>query len=260
MVREGGERLRLFPGQHAAQLAFTGAQRDGQQRILLRRQARPGEADQRAAGAHPGFQRLTLLRIGQFTIRQDQHGKPPCQQRFRRAAAKFGEGVERAQQIKKRADQRRIGAGILSRSKPHRAAAEAFIQQEHPSRTGFRFQFQPHHLVANFAWELEHRLGHGGTRGQGQLHPREAGAIPAAREDRGLAGQSHRSLDQLEPQPIPFQNGRRQQPARFGRGMDQRERPGLGQGGKEGRRILARAMFQTIGQEQAFKAARVRGA
>ena len=30
MIRKGGQRLRLFPGQHAAQLAFTRAQRHGQ--------------------------------------------------------------------------------------------------------------------------------------------------------------------------------------------------------------------------------------
>ena len=99
-----------------------------------------------------------------------------------------------------------------------------------------------------------------GTRRQGQFQPRKACAIPTARQNRGLARQRHRGLGQLEPQPIPFKHGRRQQAARFGGGMDQRERPGFGQRCEEGRGIIACAMFQPIGQEQAFKSTRVRGA
>ena len=95
---------------------------------------------------------------------------------------------------------------------------------------------------------------------EGQFHPREAGAIAAAREDCRLSGQSHRGLGQLQAQAIPFKHGRRQQAARFGGGMDQRERPGFRQRSKERRGIIARAMFQPISQEKTFKAARIRGA
>ena len=42
--------------------------------------------------------------------------------------------------------------------------------------------------------------------------------------------------------------------------MQQGKWPGGGKRGKEGRRILAGAMFQPIGQEQAFKPARIAGA
>ena len=194
MIREGRQRLRLLPGQHAAQLALPSAQRHRQKRILLGCQPRPGKADQRATLPHPGFKRFAFLRVRQFAIGQDQHGKTPRQQRFRRAATQLSKGIKCAQQVEKRADQGRIRPGILGCAETHRAAAEAFIQQENARRAGFRFQFQPHHLVADFAWQLQRCLCATGARRQGKFHPRKACAIPATRQDRDLPGQRHRRL------------------------------------------------------------------
>jgi hypothetical protein len=138
MIGEGGQGLRLFPGQHAAQLALSRTQRYRQQRILLGGQTRSGEADQRAALPYPGIERFAFLRVRQFAVRQDQHGKPPRQQCFRRAATTLRKGIKRAEQVEKRADQGRIRPGILGCAEAHRAAAEAFIQQENPCRAAFR--------------------------------------------------------------------------------------------------------------------------
>ena len=107
---------------------------------------------------------------------------------------------------------------------------------------------------------MQHGLGTACPRRQSQIHAREACPIPAARQDRNLSRQRHRRLQKFEPQPIPFQPGRRDNAPRFGRRLHQGQRPGRSEGIQQGLRILTRAMIQPISQENTFKPGGIGGA
>ena len=158
--REGGQRRRLAPGQGAAQLAVPGQQAHRQQRVgrrvarrpgvLVRhpgrRQARPGEADQQPALAHPGVQRLRLLPI-QRHVGQHEHRDVTRQQGLQRALPQLAGGRQGAPGVEQRADQRRVCAG-LGGQQPDGAAAPPLVQQRDAAGRHRAVQHQPGQLVA----------------------------------------------------------------------------------------------------------------
>ena len=249
---EGGQRLRAFPGQRAADLAFTRAQRHGQQRVRRLGHPRAGEAQQRAALRDEARQRLRLPRVGDGAVGQHQHRQAALQQLLHRPAAEFREGRQRAVQVEQLPDQRHIGGGVLAaRDQPDRAAAEALIEQHGGVGAGDAVEVEPHDLVADLDRQRQRGLGAGGAGRHPHHRAVQRAAIAGAGQDRDLADDGQGGGVDRDDQPLGLRTGRGQQAGGAAFGAGEGQAPAGGERGAEGcGGVGRRVMLDPIGDPE----------
>ncbi len=94
---KGGQGDRRVPGQSTAKHAIATAQDDGQGTFRICGQARPGKADEQAAGLDPIIQQRDVGEGCVIGHRQD--GELALQQLLQGSRPQLGEGAERAFQV-----------------------------------------------------------------------------------------------------------------------------------------------------------------
>ena len=163
---EGGEMLRLFPGQAAAEAAAAAAQFDGHQIVIGLRQAGSSEAHQHAALLDPRREAFADFGRQRSDVGKDDHRQLLVEELrddlLRRALVAqpdIGERPQRAGEVECRCQQRLRGVAGRSADDADRAPAPALVQKLHRAGGSFAGDFEPGNVVAQLDRKIERGLG-----------------------------------------------------------------------------------------------------
>ena len=162
---EGGQMLRLFPGQAAAEDAAAATQFHRHQIVIGLRQTGTCETHQHAALIDPCVESLADFRRQRADIGEHDHRQPLIEELrdhlLRRAAVAqphVGERRQGAGEIEGRC-QKRLG-GIAGRAGDDADGAPppSLVEQLHRAGRSFARYFQPRNVVAQFDGQIERRF------------------------------------------------------------------------------------------------------
>ena len=172
--REGGEVLRLFPGQAAAEAASAAAQLYRHQIVIRLRQARAGKAHQHAALLDPRADAFANFRRQRADIREHDHRQllvEKLRDRLLRRAAiaepHVGERRQRPGEIERRCQQRLRGIVGRSADDADRAPPPPLVEQLHRAGGSFAGDFKPRDVIAQLDRKIERGFGLAGLRRKG---------------------------------------------------------------------------------------------
>ena len=160
---EGGQMLRLFPGQTAAEAASAAPQLHRHQVVVGLRQSGAGKTHQHAALFDPGVEPLADLRRQRADVRQHDHRQfliEKLRDRLLRgnpavAEPHVGEWSERTGEIEDRCEQRLRGVAGRAACNSDRPPAPSFVEQLHGARRSLARDFKARDIVAQLDRKVE---------------------------------------------------------------------------------------------------------
>ena len=165
-AREGGELLRLFPAQAAAEDAAAAAQLHRHQIVVGGGEPRAGEAHQHAAVLDPGGEPVARLARDVADIGQHDHRHVLLDEAPHRLGGRgdlgephVGERIERARQIVGRGEQRLRGVGGRAGDDADGAPAPALVEQLHRAGGAFGGNFEARDVVADLDRQVDLGVG-----------------------------------------------------------------------------------------------------
>jgi hypothetical protein len=150
-----------------------------------RRQLRPGEAQQQPPLIDPVRDRQPVGWRQRRRVGQDQHGRQALQQDIQVTRPDFGEGLQRAADIERAAQQL---VGLLALGRRHdrdRPAPPALVQQDAAADAARARQIDPRHRVPHLARQIETNGGQRLALREGPAGLSQNASVLAARDQRG---------------------------------------------------------------------------
>ncbi len=242
---EGRERLRLFPGECAAQSARARlAQPHRQQIVAARCEARPRKTHQHAALLDP-FRQLRTLFAGHLSdIGEDEHGDAMIKVLADRGGARFGRIFEGPFQIVGRREQRL--AALIAGDNADRATARAFIEERDGAGAGAAVDRQPLDIVAQAAGRFDAGFGFGVAGGEGKGRCGDETPAFAERLDVAAEGEARGGADQARREAVCVEFRREQRESRRGAIVEKNLR--LAEADKRGDDIGGAGVADSVGK------------